>query len=46
VAGEFWDDLTEVCDDCGANLDRLPSTTKSIPDYQEILFESIEDYYA
>jgi hypothetical protein len=46
VAGEFWDDLTEVCDDCGANLDRLPSTTESIPDNQEILFESIGDYYA
>ena len=21
TAGEVWDDLTEVCDDCGANLD-------------------------
>lgn len=20
--GEVWDDLTEVCDDCGANLDK------------------------
>ncbi len=24
-SGEVWDDLTEVCDDCGANLDELPS---------------------
>jgi len=23
-AGEIWDDITEVCDDCGANLDKLP----------------------
>ncbi len=21
-AGDVWDDLTEVCNDCGANLDR------------------------
>ena len=21
IAGDVWDDLTEVCDDCGANLD-------------------------
>lgn len=23
-AGELWDDLVEVCSDCGANLDELP----------------------
>ena len=23
-AGDVWDDLTEVCNDCGANLDRQP----------------------
>ena len=28
--GEVWDDLTEVCDDCGANLDALARSTKSI----------------
>jgi hypothetical protein len=22
TAGEVWDDITEVCDDCGANLDK------------------------
>jgi hypothetical protein len=22
TAGDVWDDLTEVCNDCGANLDR------------------------
>lgn len=22
-AGDVWDDIHEVCDDCGANLDRL-----------------------
>jgi len=22
-AGEVWDDIVEVCDDCGANLDKL-----------------------
>jgi hypothetical protein len=28
-AGEVWDDIHEVCDICGANLDELP--LKSIP---------------
>jgi len=23
--GDLWDDLVEKCDDCGANLDRLPA---------------------
>jgi DnaJ-class molecular chaperone len=23
TAGDVWDDIQEVCDDCGANLDRL-----------------------
>ena len=22
TAGDVWDDITEVCDDCGANLDK------------------------
>jgi hypothetical protein len=22
IAGDVWDDLTEVCDDCGVNLDK------------------------
>jgi len=22
-AGDVWDDIEEVCDDCGANLDHL-----------------------
>ena len=25
-AGDVWDDITEVCIDCGANLDRLPAS--------------------
>ncbi len=46
VAGVVWDDLIEVCDDCGANLDRLPSTPNSLPDNKEILFEHNGDKYA
>ena len=26
-AGEVWDDLTEICTDCGANLDKLAKET-------------------
>ena len=25
-AGDVWDDIHEVCIDCGANLDRLPAS--------------------
>ncbi len=23
TGGDVWDDITEICDDCGANLDEL-----------------------
>ncbi len=26
-AGEVWDDITEICTDCGANLDKLAKQT-------------------
>jgi hypothetical protein len=37
--GEVWDDIHETCDDCGANLDRLPhkKETTSLDD-EEIPF--------
>jgi hypothetical protein len=38
--GEVWDDIHETCDDCGANLDRLPQkkeTSSSVED-EEIPF--------
>jgi hypothetical protein len=38
AAGEVWDDLTEVCDDCGANLDRLPCMPNPILDNEETFF--------
>ena len=29
--GDIWDDLTEVCDDCGADLDALPKEQNPCP---------------
>ena len=36
--GEVWDDITEVCDDCGANLDLLPIQHPSLLTHEEIPF--------
>ena len=38
--GEVWDDIHETCDDCGANLDRLPrkKETSSSEDEEGIPF--------
>ena len=37
--GEVWDDIHETCDDCGANLDRLPPKKEaSPPNNEEIPF--------
>lgn len=33
---EVWDDVTEVCDDCGANLDELIQPCNSLPEDEKI----------
>jgi len=35
-AGEVWDDINEVCDDCGANLDNLAVHVEPHPDNEEL----------
>ena len=35
-AGEVWDDITEVCNDCGANLDELPKQCDPLPENEEL----------
>ena len=37
-AGDVWDDVTEICIDCGANLDELLIHSDSILDIEEITF--------
>jgi len=32
---DIWDDITEVCDDCGANLDRLRAQSQESEDCLE-----------
>lgn len=34
--GEPWDDITEVCDNCGAVLDDLPHSFAPLPEYETI----------
>ena len=34
--GEPFDDITEVCDDCGANLDELPINSDLLPEDKRI----------
>jgi hypothetical protein len=37
--GEVWDDIREICDDCGIDLADLPKNNESIPeDGEEIPF--------
>ncbi len=38
--GEPWDDIHELCDDCGANLDDLPNQIEPLTEAEEaqILF--------
>jgi hypothetical protein len=39
TAGNFWDDIIEICDDCGANLDDLPvQQNEAPPEDEEIPF--------
>ena len=35
-AGEVWDDIIEVCDDCGAILDELPNQCDPLPEYEKL----------
>jgi hypothetical protein len=37
-AGEVWDDITEVCDDCGVVLDDLPFNTSTQKEDETIQF--------
>ena len=37
-AGEVWDDINEFCDDCGANLDKLPPTADTLLEDESIAF--------
>ena len=34
--GEVWDDITEICDDCGVNLDELPKVPSLSQEGEEI----------
>jgi hypothetical protein len=38
TGSEAWDDITEVCDDCGANLDQLPYPSDPLAEDQKIPF--------
>jgi hypothetical protein len=34
--GDYWEDIAEICSDCGSDLDALDIPSQSIPDENQI----------